>query len=100
MQSERAAYTAIRTDRVGLLLSGFIPGAGLAHFVFTLEHQSAGGTDTDAVAAINARGVGQWHVTFGRNVRIETPACDRYRKRVLRVAAASLHAFVAKNAFR
>src|SRR5437016_200546 len=100
VERQRAAHTAIRTDRIRLLLPGFIPRAGLAHIVFTLEHQSAGGTDTDAVAAINARRVGQRHVIFRRNVRVKSTPRDSNSKGVLRVAAAGLDAFVAKNAFR
>ena len=56
VKSQRAADAAIRTDRVRLLLLGFIPRAGLPHVVFRLEHQRTRGTHTDAVSTVNARG--------------------------------------------
>src|SRR5579864_519808 len=54
VHSEGAAHAAIRTDGVSLGLTVFVPCAGLAHVIFTLEHQRAGRADTDAVAAIDA----------------------------------------------
>ena len=54
LHGEVAAHTAVRTDGVRLGLTALVPCAGLAHVIFTLEHQRTGGTDTDAVAAIDA----------------------------------------------
>ena len=56
VKSQRAADAAIWTDGVGSLLPGFIPRAGFTHVVFGLEHQRSGGTHTDAISTVNARG--------------------------------------------
>ena len=54
MHGQGTADAAIRADGVGTGLPGFIPGAGLAHIVFSLEHQRTRRADADAVAAIDA----------------------------------------------
>src|SRR5689334_4232673 len=58
VDGQGAAHAAIGTDGVGRGLAGLVPGAGLAHVVLALEHQRAGGTDADAVAAVDAGRVG------------------------------------------
>ena len=88
------------TDRVGDGLLRLVPRAGLPHVVLRLEHQRAGRTDADAVAAVDARGVRQRTIRFGRDVRVESAAGDRDGERVLRVGAARLDAFVAEHALR
>src|SRR5271163_4703431 len=95
VHSEVTAYAAIRTDRVSLSLAAFIPCAGLAHVIFALEHQGAGGADANAVTAVDASRVGQGNVKFGGNVGREAATGDRNRKGVLRVYAAGFHALVA-----
>ena len=95
---EVAAHAAIRTDRIGAGLAGFVPRAGLAHVVFGLEHQRAGGTDADAVAAIHAGGIGQRDIVFGGDVGGEAASGDGDGEGVLRIHAASFHALVAENA--
>ena len=54
MNSQVAAHTAIWTYSVGRGLARFVPGTGLAHVVFHLEHQGPGWAHANAVAAIDA----------------------------------------------
>ncbi len=68
VHGEITAHAAVGTNSVSLLLPRFVPGAGLAHLVFALEHQRAGRADADAVAAIDARGVRQGDVELGGDV--------------------------------
>jgi hypothetical protein len=44
---------------------------GGAHLELAREHQRAGGTDLDAVAAVHARRVGQRNVVLGRHAGVE-----------------------------
>ncbi len=97
VHGEVAAYSAIRADGVSLGLPAFVPSAGLAHVIFALEHQRAGGADADAVAAIDASRVGQGNVKFRGNVGGEAAAGHGNRKGVLRVYATGFHALVAQN---
>jgi hypothetical protein len=82
VHGEVAAYAAIRTDSVSPCLAAFVPSAGLAHIVFTFEHQRARGADADAVAAIDAGRVGQGNVKFSSNVGGEAAAGHGDRKGV------------------
>ena len=100
VERERTAHAAVRTDRVGLRLPRLVPGAGLAQLVLAAEHQRPGRTDADAVAAIDARGIGQRDIGLGRDPGVEAPAGDRDREGVLGVGAAGLDALVAEDAFR
>src|SRR5438552_5579429 len=100
VQLEHAAHAAVRTHRLGHRLPALIPRAGLSHVVLALEHQRAGGTDADAVAAIDAGRFRQGRRELGRDVGIETTTRDAERKRVLRVLAARLDALVAEDAAR
>ena len=70
-----------------------------AQLVLAAEHQGPGRTDADAVAAIDARGIGQRNIAFGRDPGVEAPARDRDREGVLGVGAARLDALVAEDAF-
>src|SRR5256885_17081485 len=45
MQRQRASDTAVRTNRVGLRLPGFVPRAGAEHVVLRFRHQRAGRAD-------------------------------------------------------
>src|SRR5215469_3892979 len=65
VQFEVAADAAVGADGGGDGLPGLVPGAGLAHVVFALEHERAGGADPDAVAAVDAGRIGQAHVELG-----------------------------------
>src|SRR5262245_5992549 len=73
---QRAADAAVRADGVGGGLLGFVPGVGLAHVVLALEHQSAGGTDADAVAAVDAGGIRQGDVVLGGDASVKAAAGD------------------------
>src|SRR5262249_27505594 len=99
VQRERAAHPAVGTDRVGAGLSRFVPMPLLPQLVFAAEHQRTGWANTDTVAAINASGIGQRHIGFRRDPRIEasTGHCDG--EGVLGVGAARLNALVAEDAF-
>src|SRR5438093_10775778 len=66
MESQCAADTTVRTNGVGFLLVRFVPGTSLAHVVFGFEHQRAGGTDADAVSAVDTSGGRQTHAAFRR----------------------------------
>ena len=55
MQRERATDATVRTNRLGLCLLFFFPGAGLAHVVLTRKHERSSGANLNAVAAIDAR---------------------------------------------
>src|SRR5256885_10182775 len=59
MNRQLATHAAIRADRVRLRLLSFIPRSRPPHVVLGLEHQRAGRTDADAIAAIDARGFRQ-----------------------------------------
>ena len=54
VELELAADAAVRADRVRDLLLLLVPGAGGAHLVLGREHERAGGTHADAVAAVDA----------------------------------------------
>ena len=85
---------------VGHGLGRLVPGAGRPHVVLGLEHQRAGRADADAVAAVDARGLGQRHGLLGRDPGVEAAAGDGDRERVLGVLAARLDALVAEDALR
>src|SRR3982074_828056 len=55
MNREITAHATVRTNRIRASLLGFVPGAGLPHVVFALEHQCPGGAHADAVPAIDTR---------------------------------------------
>src|SRR5277367_6722017 len=95
-----AAHAAVRTNRVRLSLTVFVPGAGLPHVIFAFEHQRAGGADADAVAAVDTSRVGQGNVELGGDVGGKAAAGHRDGESILRVHAAGLHALVAENALR
>ena len=65
MQGERTSNAAVWADGVSLCLFFFFPGAGLTHIVLTRKHECSGGADLNAVAAIDARRVGEIHIEFG-----------------------------------
>src|SRR5262250_814914 len=98
MESQSTADTAVRANRVGLLLTGFIPGSGLAHIVFGFEHERAGRADTDAVSTVHAGRFWKRNIGFGRNMCIESTPGHRNRECVLRVGAAGFDTLVAENA--
>src|SRR6186997_2213636 len=100
MQVELAADPAVRTDRAGDGLFRFVPRAGFAHLVFGGEHQRAGGTDPDAVPAVDARALVEAHRILRRDAGVEPAPGHRDRERVLRVDAAGLHALVTEDAPR
>jgi len=95
---ERASHAAVGTNGVGMSLAGFVPGAGLAHIVFALEHQRSRGADADAVPTVNACGFGQGNIVFGGDVSRKAASGDGDRERILRIHAARLHALVAEDA--
>ena len=85
-------------DRIGLRLLDSSQLALRAQFVLGGEHQRAGRADADAVAAIDARRIGQRDVVLGRDARVEPASGDGDRERILRVGPAGLDALVAENA--
>src|SRR5262245_4599905 len=100
MDVERTADTAERADRRRHRLALRVPRAGLAHRVLAHAHERTGGTDADAVAAVDARGVGESDVELGRDASVEPASRHRDREGVLRVGAARLDTFVAEDAAR
>ncbi len=100
VQRQRAADAAVRADRVGRRLRRLVPRAGRAHVVLGLEHQRAGRTDADAVAAVDAGRRRQRRVPLGRDAGVEAATRDGDRERVLRVRPARLDALVAEDAAR
>src|SRR5512145_513765 len=98
VEREGAAHAAVGADRIGRSLLRLVPRAGRTHVVLALEHESAGRADADAVAAIDAGGVGQWHVGLGRDAGVEASTGHRDGERILGVDAARLDALVAENA--
>src|SRR5678816_1957744 len=56
---EGAADAAVRADRVGDGLARLVPLARAAEVELALEHERARGADADAVAAVDARRLGQ-----------------------------------------
>ena len=79
-------------------LPRLVPRARLRSSYSLLEHQRAGRADADAVAAVDARGVGQRDVGLGRDAGVEAAAGDRDGEGVLGVGAAGLDALVAEDA--
>ena len=105
LSSWTCSSTAQPTPQYGQIVSVTrllrrVPGAGLAHVVLGLGHQRAGRADADAVAAVDARGLGQGHGLLGRDAGVEPAPGDRDRERVLGVLAAGLDALVAEDALR
>src|SRR5471032_319360 len=100
VQFEAAADPAVGADRFGHRLRGRVPGSGGAHVVLALEHECAGGTHRDAVAAVDASRFGKRRCELGCDARIEPTPRDRDREGVLPVAAAGLDALVTKDALR
>ena len=71
-----------------------------AQLVLARRHERAGRADGDAVAAVDARRLGQRHVELGGDARLEAASGDRDRERVLVVDAAGLDALVTEDALR
>src|SRR5438552_10699658 len=69
VQGQVAADAAVRTDGVHLRLARLVPVASLPQLVLAREHERTGRTDGDAVAAVDARGVGQRDVELRRDAR-------------------------------
>ena len=86
----------VEVDRLGRL----VPGPLGPHVVLGLEHQRAGRADADAVAAVDARGIGQRRGPLGGDPGVEAAPGDRDRERVLGILAAGLDALVAEDALR
>ena len=81
-------------------LLALVPAAVLAAVVLALEHQRAGRADGDAVAAVDARGVGQRVGELGGDAGVEPAPGDGDGERVLPVGAAALDALVTEDALR
>ena len=97
---KRAADAAVRADGIGDLLTLRRPLAGLTQCELGLGHQRAGRAHRDAVAAVDARRLGQRHVLLGRDVGVEAAPGDGDGEGELRVGAARLDALVAEHALR
>src|SRR6187401_1353133 len=69
VQRQRAADTAIRTDRVGRRLARFVPRALAPQVELPARHERARRADGDAVAAVDTRRVRKLHVELGRDAR-------------------------------
>ena len=72
--------------------------AGVAQVVLGREHERAGRAHGDAVAAVDAGGVGQRVGVLGRDAGVEAAPGDRDRERVLVLLAAGVDALVAEDA--
>ena len=100
VQRQGAADAAVGTDRVGLRLAVLVPRAGGAHVVLGREHQRAGGTHLDAVAAVHARRIGKLDGVLGRDAGVEPAPGDTDGPRLLPLFAAGVDALVAEDALR
>src|SRR5438445_11834079 len=100
VELEHAPDAAVRTHRLRHMLLRLVPRTRDPHVVLALEHQGAGRAHPDAVAAVDTRGIRQRRGELCRDVRIEAPAGDADRERVLRVDTARLDALVAEDAAR
>src|SRR4030088_202387 len=100
MEFQHAADAAVGAYRLGHVLLGLIPRAGLAHVVLALEHQRPGRAHTDAISAVHTRGLWEPNRELGGDVSIEPAAGHADRKCVLRIDAARFHALVAEDAAR
>ena len=98
VQRERAANAAVWADGVGLRLLLFFPCASLAHVVLTRKHECASGADLNAVAAIDARRVGEIDIEFRRDANIEATTRDTDSKSVLPLLATRINALVTHDA--
>src|SRR5690606_8686171 len=98
VQGEIAAHPAVGADRGRLRLPALVPGALGAHVELGLERQRPGGTDLHAVAAVDARGVGERGVELGGDRGVEAAAGDADGEGVLPLLAAGVHALVAQDA--
>jgi hypothetical protein len=68
--------------------------------VLGLEHQGACRADADAVAAVDAGGIGEGNRLLGGDSGVEAAPRDGDRERVLGIFAAGLDALVAEDALR
>ncbi len=100
VQLEVAPDAAVRADGGRLGLLALVPAAVLAAVVLALEHQRAGRADGDAVAAVDARGVGERVGELGGDAGVEPAPGDGDGERVLPVGAAALDALVTEDALR
>src|SRR4029077_19486583 len=98
VQVEIAAHAAIRADGLRDRLLFGLPLSRLAQLVLAAEHERAGRADGDAVAAIHARRLGQFHDELGRDARVESAPRDRDGERVLILLAAGVDALVTEDA--
>ena len=98
VEVEDAAHAAVGADGLGHRLGRLVPGPGGAHVVLGLEHEGPRGTDADAVAAVDAGGVGQGRRPLGRDPGVEAAPRDGDGEGVLGVLAAGLDALVAEDA--
>src|SRR6202035_5989019 len=98
VERQRAADAAVAADGVRPRLPGLVPLAGAAEVELALGAQRSGGTDGDAVAAVDAGRGGERDVPLGRDPGLEAAAGDGDGEGVLGVEAAGLDAFVAEHA--
>ena len=99
VQRERAANTAVWADGVGLRLLFFFPCASLAHVVLTRKHECTSRADLNAVAAIDARRVGEIDIEFSRDANIEATTSNTDSKCVLPLLATCIDTLVTHDAF-
>src|SRR5690606_20080923 len=98
VQVQGAPDAAVRADGAGDLLARLVPLARDAQLVLGPEHERAGGAHRDAVAAVDARRVGQRHGHLRRDPGIEAAPRHGNGERVLVIRATRLHAPVAEDA--
>ena len=98
MQGKCTSNAAIWADGVGLRLFFFFPGTGFAHIVLTCKHESTSGADLNAVAAVDARRVGEINIEFGRDADVEASARNSNGECVLPLLAACVNALVTHDA--
>ena len=92
-----AADATIGANSLGDVLVFRPPIFRLAKVKFSFELKCVGGTNTDAIAAIDTCRIGQWDFVLGGDAGVVTPSSDGDRERVLRVIPASFNAFVAED---
>src|SRR5262249_62401430 len=90
----------VRAGRHGLRQRGLVPAARPAEVELDAADEGPGRTHRDAIAAVDARRVGQRRLVFCRDPGAEAAAGDADRKRVLPLGPARLAPLVAAGALR
>ncbi len=98
VQDQPASDTAEAADRLGGALSLGVPCPRRPKVELGGRHQRPRRAHLDAVAAVHARRVGEWHVVLGGDVSGESAAGDRDDEALLPLLPTRVDALVAEDA--